>query len=311
MQDGPTPLDWRSLPGWIARTRQVDDRSYARRRRPWTLRRWWGVLRPDLSRPVFVVGAPRSGTSFLGEACAALPELSYHYEPPLIKAAARVAAEGAWSERRLRRLHRSTYAWLLRRHGDGDLGLAEKTPHNCFQVDRLARWFPDARFVHILRDGRDAALSHRATGWLSAASARSRKRESGGYPLGPAARFWVERERRAEFEATSDLHRCIWAWRRHVESALEKLAALPPGRRLEIRYERLTAHPALETERLLDFLEIESPDSRARARAHLAGADPARVGVWRRALATEEREMVEAETGGLLAKLGYAWEEPS
>lgn len=304
----PTPIGWSTLRRWIDDTREVDDRTYRAARRTSRPVPWWRAPCPDLRRPVFIVGAPRSGTTFLGGACAALPELSYHYEPPLIKAAARYVVEGRWSERRLRRLYRATYGWLLRRHGDAGLRFAEKTPQNCVTVDFLAHAFPGARFVHIVRDGRDAALSHRAEGWLSAASAVSGRRESGGYPLGPTARFWVEPERRREFETTSDLHRCIWAWRRHTQSALEKLAALPASAHLKLRYEKLVTSPASEGERLLDFLEIADAGSRSLAQAHMAKANPDRIGGWRSALTPDERNVVEREAGSLLARLGYGWE---
>ncbi|MGH0038209.1 MAG: sulfotransferase family protein [Myxococcota bacterium] len=311
MSEAPTPLAWRTLAAWIRETRRVDDEHHrparalpgarsGRRRGPGRF------VRPRLDRAVFVVGAPRSGTSFLGATFQALPDFSYHYEPPLAKALARVAVEEGWSEPRWRRAARALYGWLLCRHGEGDLRLAEKTPQNCFVVERLARAFPDARFVHIVRDGRDAALSYRDKPWLSSRLAGSGRRETGGYPLGPTPRFWVEPERRREFRETSDLHRCIWAWRRHTEAARAGLAALAAGRSLTLRYETLVSDPAREGRRLLDFLELGDPAAREAALAHLAGAHGRGVGRWRDELSRGESECVMAEAGGLLAELGYA-----
>lgn len=306
MSEAPTPLSWRTLPAWIRSTRRVDDEHYRQPALPASHRRPLGrYVRADLSGAVFVVGAPRSGTSFLGATFQALPGFSYHYEPPLAKALARVAVEEDWSERRWRRASRALYMWLLCRHGDGDRRLAEKTPQNCFVVDRLARALPDARFVHIVRDGRDAALSYRDKPWLSDRLAGSGKRETGGYPLGPTPRFWVEPGRRAEFRETSDLHRCIWAWRRHTEAACESLSRLPAHRSFELRYEDLVEDPRGHGARLLDFVGVEAPASREAALAHLAGARREGVGRWRAELAGPEAKRVREEASATLARLGY------
>ncbi len=304
MDERPLPIRWWNLPRWVRATRELDDERYRAPAHgppppPW--RRG----RPSLRRPVFVVGAPRSGTSFLGDALGVLPELSYHYEPPLTKGAVRYLVEGLWSERRWRRLVRTTYAWLVWRHGDGGRRFAEKTPQNCFAIDALRRAFPDAQFVHIVRDGRDAALSYRDKPWLGAASAGSGRRESGGYLLGPYPRFWVEPERRDEFRRTSDLHRCIWAWRRHTESARRALSGADEGEAIEVRYEALVADPAATGDALLRFLGIDAPDSRRALQAALAEANDAGVGRWRSAMGAEEQRVVDAEAGALLRELGY------
>jgi hypothetical protein len=311
MSEAPTPLAWRTLPAWIRETRRVDDEHHRPALpAPGTRRRLHRFVRPDLSRAVFVVGAPRSGTSFLGATFQGLPGFSYHYEPPLAKALARVAVEASWSEARWRRASRALYGWLMCRHGDGDLRLAEKTPQNCFAVDRLARAYPDARFVHIVRDGRDAALSYREQPWLSERLAGSGRRETGGYLLGPCPRFWVEDERRGEFRETSDLHRCIWAWRRHVEAARDGLARLSAGRRITLRYESLVTSPLGEGERLLDFLEVRERSTRQTALDHLARANDRGVGRWRDDLSELETKCVLREAGATLAELGYPTDVP-
>ncbi len=306
MSAEPTPIRWGNLHQWLKETRAVDDRHYASRTRPLTAWRLLANLSPAIRLPLFVVGAPRSGTSFMGEAIAALPEFSYHYEPPLTKAAARCVHEGWWTFPVARRFYRAAYWWLTRRRLAGDLRFAEKTPQNCFLVGFLKSAFPDAQFVHVIRDGRDAALSYRKKPWLRADAAGTKKRESGGYRYGPYARFWVEAERRAEFERTSDLHRCIWAWRRHAESALLQGGRLPPADYHELRYEDLVDDPRAAGERLLDFLGIEAAASRAALLAHLEQARRHSVGRWRAELTDDEVHMIEAEAGALLARLGYA-----
>lgn len=301
----PTPITPLNFAWWAARTYAWDRRRYRRKRAPITIHRLWRSIRPDLRRPVFIIGADRSGTTFLGDCLAALPELSYHHEPEVMKAAARYVYEERWGFRRARWFYRLVYSWLMRIHLDGHRRFAEKTPTNSFIVPFLARAFPDAVFIHIVRDGRDAALSHLRQPWLLAASLASGRREPGGYRHGPDARFWVEPTRRREFEATSDLHRCIWSWRRHTAAALAGTANLPAARYLELRYESLVADPNGACDRLLEFLGIGAPESRSALSNELGKADSRGVGGWRREFDAADLAVIDGEASELLRRLGY------
>ncbi|MEL7354084.1 MAG: sulfotransferase [Cyanobacteria bacterium J06560_5] len=259
-----------------------------------------------MKRPVFIVGSPRSGTTFLGKCVAELPEISYHFEPVATKAAARYVHSQEWSFERAKRFYYWVYAWLMRLHADGDLRFAEKTPRNCFLINFLFRAFPDAQFIHIIRDGRDAALSHSKKPWLQAASIHSTSRESSGYRHGPYPRFWVEPERTHEFEATTDIHRCIWAWRCHVSAILEQAQQLPASQYYELRYEHLVAQPKKAAQQLLDYLGIEETDSRSKLYQAFATAHQSSVGGWRQALSSQQVQQIHREAGDLLTRLGYA-----
>jgi hypothetical protein len=115
----------------------------------------------------------------------------------------------------------------------------------------------------------------------------------------------VEPERREEFRSTSTFHRCIWAWRRHVETACEALHALPDDRHLRIRYETFVRHPHHEAERLVNFLAIRDNAARAAVRAVAARAHADSVGTWRAELTSQQRRTATQEAGPLLQRLGY------
>jgi hypothetical protein len=263
------------------------------------------LLWPGLDRPLFIVGAPRSGTTFLGRCIGALPEISYHFEPIATKAVARAVYEGTATRGRLGHVYRGTYRWLMRLHGDGDLRFAEKTPRNCFLIDFLSDEFPESQFVHIVRDGRDVTTSLREKPWLRAESRATDRREPGGYRYGPYPRFWVEPQRREEFGRVSDERRCAWSWRRHTECARDAAPDLGPSRYLEVRYEDLVDTPELWAARILDFIGIALEDSRRRFLDVVAGASAASVGRWRDELTAEQLADVRAEAGELLDDLGY------
>ncbi len=143
------------------------------------------ALDPRLHRPVLVIGAPRSGTTFLAGCIGRMPEISYHFEPRLTKAAARCVYDGSWSERRGAAVFRLSYAALLLAALDGGRRFSEKNPENSFVIPFLAAALPGAQFVHIIRDGRDVAVSHAEQPWLSAASAGAGQRGRGGQLWGP------------------------------------------------------------------------------------------------------------------------------
>ena len=300
------PISWIGFLDWTRQTIAVDRKYYQSQNRPLSTDRLRHLVFPNLTRPIFIVGSPRSGTTFLGSCIAQLPEISYHFEPVATKAAARYIHNQEWSFTEAKQFYQRVYAWLMRLHADGDLRFAEKTPRNCFLIDFLYQAFPDAQFIHIIRDGRDAALSHSKKPWLQAAAAQSGKRESSGYRHGPYARFWVEADRIHEFESTSDIHRCIWAWRRHVSTILDQTQALPKGQYYELRYENLVAQPQQEALKLLDYLGIQNTGSSQKLYQAFAQAKTTSVGGWQRELSAEQLQQVNQEAGTLLKQLEYS-----
>lgn len=299
------PIKLTNLHEWAWRTyHQLQDRGDLWRGDP-GIRDVLSLARPSLRDPIFVVGAPRSGTSFLGFAIGEVPGVSYHHEPIATKNAVRYVHHDRWTTWWARRFYKTVYRWLLRFTGEAGLRFAEKTPRNSLIIPFLAETFADARFVHIIRDGRDATVSLASKPWLSEGGTP----ESEQYPLprGPYPRCWVEPERREEFRKTSDVHRCIWSWRSHVEHARRAGASLPPNRYLEIRYEDMPKQPDGIAEQLSMFLEFDETSERVLSR-ELASAHAGSIGRWRDAFTDEDRDVIEREAGDLLGELDYTWE---
>jgi hypothetical protein len=303
----PTPITLLGLPDLAIRTLRTEvngRRSLGRRIEP-RPRRILASVVPELARPVFLVGAARSGTTFLGGVLGRLPEISYHHEPVATKAAARYVHEGLWSESRAGWFYRTTYRWLLRVGLDGGRRFAEKTPWNAFLLPFLGRTFPDLQVIHLVRDGRDVAASHLQKPWLRADSATSGKREPGGYLYGPWAQWWVPPGERVRFETGPDVLRVSMAWRLFTEAALRDGPILGAGRYLEIRYESLVSDPDTVGMQVLDFLGIDRPESRATLLDAVRTADARSVGAWRRAFDDDQLARLMADSGRLLSRLGY------
>ena len=242
-------------------------------------------------RLVFVVGSPRSGTTFLAGALGSLPGFIDLGELAPLKAAIPELAgepveQAAPAVRSI--LTRARRLGLV-----GRLRPVEQTPETAFVLPAALRAFPEARVVHAVRDGRDVACSLLERGWLRAGRGGT---DDAGNRFGPEARFWVEPGRRSEFAAVADARRAAWAWRRYVTAVRESGVPVVEG-----RYERLAADPGAVAAELAAALGApEAPLAAALGKAHDAS-----VGRHARDLSEEELADVLAECGSLLHELGY------
>ena len=114
-----------------------------------------------LSKPIIVVGSARSGTSFLGNILSTHPDLYYLKEPRL-----------TWRYGNDTKSDRLTSAdatpqvcdyirneFATRAKKQGGLRILEKSPSNSLRLEFVDQVFPDAKFVHIIRDGTQSVLS--------------------------------------------------------------------------------------------------------------------------------------------------------
>ena len=243
-------------------------------------------------RFVFVVGSPRSGTTFLASAIGSLPGFVDLGEVAPLKAAVPEFAtlEPQEAAKRMRRI-----LGVARRVGlVGAVRPVEQTPELAHLVRVIPIAFPQARIVHIVRDGRDVVCSLLEKPWLRREQVKT---DDAGVAYGSYARFWVESDRREEFETASDARRAAWVWRRYVTAA--RSADVPL---LEIRYEKMAADPTATAQEIGRYLEAP-PDALAAALGRAHGAS---VGRYQTDLSEEQLADVLDEAGDLLRELGYA-----
>ena len=280
----------------------------------------------------FVVGVNRSGTTLLRMMLDAHPQLTIppetHFVPELIEAAegpsptpesllATITRQREWGDfglseeelldrfRAIEPLNagdalREFYSAYAERVGKPRWG--EKTPIYVKSMRRIERALPEARFVHVIRDGRDVALS-------------IRDRAVKEHPIDRIAERWVRRITRAREQAKR---------LEHYE---------------EIRYEALVLDTRATLERVCEVFELpwddalldyhersadrleemkrELPESGKRTTLSVERRmatharttekpDPRRVSRWRESMDRGDREQFESIAGPLLAELGYA-----
>ena len=176
---------------------------------------------------------------------------------------------------------------------------AEKTPRNIRHIGEIFRCFPEARFVHVLRDGRDVACSLRSHPRHKVVDGKLVPLDT-WRPIDDGARRWrddIERSRR------------WWS----------------DPRFHTVRYEELVLKPRPVLECLMAFLGedwdeamlahtvAESPfRDPTRFPQNPEALDPVRSAAlnrWKRDLSSRDRRIFKQIAGSLLIELGYATDD--
>lgn len=289
------------------------------------------VASGDLAPAPFVVGATRSGTTLLRLMLDAHPEMAIpsetHFIPNLIKAyrlesatpermCEVVTAHRRWGDfhldpeellERFRAIDpinpgdaaRAFFQLYAEREGKTRWG--DKTPGYVREMHRIESVLPEARFVHLVRDGRDVALSVLGMNW--------------GPSTVPEAAFrWKKRILRAREQAPRIGHYVEIRYEdlvRDTEDTLRRICEFIelPYDEAMLRYHERAPERLQEKARDLDRGPDKAPQSaEARLSSHALATqppDPDRIERWRTEMSAEDRAVYEELAGDLLADLGY------
>ncbi|WP_162932358.1 sulfotransferase family protein [Solimonas sp. K1W22B-7] len=232
-------------------------------------------LLPALDRPVFIVAAPRSGSSLLfemlsrasalwtlgGEARAEFETVprwnprQRGYDSNRLTAGDLGLGDRAQlllaMSRRLRNSEGVRWRALTAEARPGCLRFLEKTPKNALRVPLLRTLFPDARFIFLLRDPRDN-VSSILEAWRSGRFVNYR--DLPDWPGPPWSLLLPPGWR--ELRGASLERIAAFQWRAANEIALNDLLALPGSDWCALRYEDLLAAPAAAVAQLCSFMEV-------------------------------------------------------
>lgn len=270
--------------------------------------RWFGPDHKSDADWIFVGGSMRSGTSILRETLGRHRRLAIGPETALFSQRPNLHKLAHYLDMDVRALadmvraapsltHFADSLFQLRLTATGKPRYVDKTPANVEAISKILQLYPRARFIHMLRDGRDVACSLRtfnAYGWNG---------------------FFKSSAKDGVHRTIAD-GAALWRW-----YASNGLAHRGHPRCLEVRYEDLMANPRAELERICAFVGEEfdpamlssepAPDSdvlRKRFNANPAagqGINPASVGRWRRDMSPAEQLEFCHAAGALLIASGY------
>lgn len=161
----------------------------------------------------------------------------------------------------------------------------DKRPSYVKQVELLTRLFPDAQFVHLIRDGRDCVASLKEMPWY-----------------------------------TLDSFHAVSTWAEAIDAGRKLRRTMPQDSYYELRYEDLTDDPHTEMKKLCQFLEEDFDQAMVSPREAAQVAVPvhkvwhsnthgevtrARVGSWATRLEDWEVALAETALGERLEANGY------
>ena len=241
-----------------------------------------------ITTPTFLVGSERSGTTLLRLMLDHHPEIAFFHEFEF--AVDCMDDDGTWPALddyyRHLSLDRTAFhagveidrdltypdlvnSFLLQKQVRDGKRLVGATVHRNFH--RLTRLWPDARFVHLVRDPRAVGRSVVQMGW--------------------AGNLWTATDRWIAAEKT-------WA---------KVAASLTPDRFVEIRYEELIASPQEQLTRICALMGVDFHDGMF---AYAENStydmpDASNAHAWRSALDDESIRLAEAKLGPLLEARGY------
>ncbi len=174
----------------------------------------------------------------------------------------------------------------FRRNSDTKTFLSKRTANNR-RLPLLQKVFPQARYIHLIRDGRDVAHSLSEVEWWD------------DHVL------WWDGRRAADAEAAGEdrISLCARNWVREIAVLEESLADIPQEQKYQLRYEDLLNDPIGELSAVLAFIGLPVTAEFTRAIEYLQLAH--RPSRWPQAWSEQQLANVLQEEDATLRKLEY------
>lgn len=300
------------------------------------------------TRKFFLVGQAKSGTSWLMGLLHAHPEILCRGEGKLFGKDSPHTLHGALAQSVLLQKWLPRNPWTLQDEDPGledilgvciDYLMAEKlrkrkgrlvgdktTLMGTEDIKEISAVCPGSKVIHIVRDGRDVAVSTVHHRWNNAAD------EGGNLRLSPeqTAKRDAYRADRGAFGASGEsifsegeAAELACRWRERVGRAVRDGSELLGDDYYQIHYEDLLVRSVALTREILQFLGVDSGEEVAtrcveavsferKSNRHSGEEDPTsfyRKGVsgdWKGVFTEEDRQTFKREAGDLLIELGYA-----
>ncbi len=284
----------------------------------------------DFPAPLVIIGAARSGTNMLRDLLASLEpfatwpcdEINYVWRHGNRDFETEEFTRDMATEKTIRFI-RKQFASFAKKH----LGktIIEKTCANTLRCEFVQAVLPNAKFVHIIRDGRDVAASA-SIRWKAGLDVGYLMKKARYVPLTDVPYYATRYLGTHVYRLTSGKKRvstwgpkftgmqkafsenglpvgCAIQWKTCVSKAIEQLSRLDQSKVMTVRYEEVTADPAKYLTKICEFVgvnvdgsDIEKLTSRVSVKS---------VGKWERQLSDSEVRSIQDKAGDVLEELGY------
>ena len=233
--------------------------------------------------PVIIIGAPRSGTNMLRDLICGLPNTAT-WDCDEIKYIWRYGNRSSTYDALSTEQVTPCISAYIQSYFDklfsqtGAVNIVEKTCANSLRIPFVNKIFPDAKFIFIVRDGRDV-LRSALKRWTATVEWRYTFRKARHVPVSDIPFYAVGylRNRMAQalskegilptwgplfegidtFRAQHSLEDCVaQQWIECVNSAVKALEEIPEQRKCKLSYENVVACAEKELERICQFLNI-------------------------------------------------------
>jgi hypothetical protein len=285
-----------------------------------------------VSQPVFIIGAPHSGTDVLGAALKRSPGFHVTIGQDAVQSVVYAFARSPSIQRgrggAAATVLRDAFAqaWQITPHGcltcsplcreaGGVMGgrascMAEReivrygdaSPDLMYSAADLVTAFPDARLLQVIRDGRDVVAAMMADpqelGWFKPGVANVETEF-------PNPFLGIETEQDlAIWPELSPAGKCAMRWRGSVRAMARLRAAMSADQLTTLRYENVIRQPAAAAAAVSGFVgdTIDQVQPPAARRDGLATGEP---GSWRRLLTSAQLAEIESVAGPDLRRVGY------
>lgn len=190
-------------------------------------------------------------------------------------------------------------------------------------IREVSTVYPEARVIHIVRDGRDRTVSSMHRGWRRASQGYLHRLSPEELARGKALHEGQQGGTETGMFTEEWLRQAARNWRLLVGKAVEDGPELLGPNYTEVRYEDLLERPNEEVERLLGFLGVDTEEtlvehcvssasfeklSKGRERGQEDTSSFYRKGVagdWKNHFTERDRRVFKEEAGELLIRLGY------
>jgi len=284
----------------------------------------------ELDRPLIVVGAGRSGTTLIRDALMQHKDVaSFEFEMNALWKYGNEHIDHDMLNVKRHYSHAvSDYienVFVRKRVEFGRPRLLDKTVANVMRLAYIQEVLPDARILHVIRDGRSVSASAMAR-WSAKHPSSYFLKKLKTVPLRslPWFAFYVIKSKYLAL-VRGTVHRQTWGsrwpgfdrdvielplaaicakqWTLQVEAALAQKTMLKPNTYMEIRYEELVSNPQKVFDEVRSFFELDY-DEKFNSWVNSA-VDDSRTDKWHKNLNEEQLGLVLEQSSHLLKSLGY------